>query len=102
MITAKRFPLQSYDDVAPLVQRVLAGENRILSREKVQGFVETSGTQATPEVNPDYEEAWSSHIRRAQLLWVLGLLRDFPSISQGDIIHIVSVQLNDVLKEGCR
>ena len=82
-------PIQSYDDVAPLVQRLLAGEKSVLSREKVRGFVETSGTQATPKLIP-ITRGWSAHIRRAQLLWVIGLLRDFPSISHGDIVHIVS------------
>ena len=82
-------PIQSYDDVAPLVQRLLAGEKSVLSREKVRGFVETSGTQATPNLIP-ITRGWSAHIRRAQLLWVIGLLRDFPSISHGDIVHIVS------------
>ena len=82
-------PIQSYDDVAPLVQQSINGERRVLSREKIQGFVETSGTQSTPKLIP-ITASWSAHIRQAQLLWVLGLLRDFPSISQGDICHIVS------------
>ena len=82
-------PIQSYADVEPFVQRMLTGEARVLSREKIQGFVETSGTQSTPKLIP-VTASWSAHIRRAQMLWVLGLLRDFPSISQGDICHIVS------------
>ena len=75
-------PIQSYDDIAPLIDRILNGEQRVLSRERIRGFVETSGTQSTPKLIP-ITASWSAHIRRAQLYWVLGLLRDFPSISQG-------------------
>ena len=85
----KAIPLQSYDDLAPLIDRVVAGEQRVLSREKIRGFVETSGTQSAPKLIP-ITASWSSHIKRAQLYWVLALLRDFPSIAQGDICHIVS------------
>ena len=82
-------PIQTYTDIEPFINRVVAGEPRVMTREKVTGFVETSGTQSTPKLIP-ITKSWSSHIRTAQLLWVLGLLRDHPAIAQGDIAHIVS------------
>ena len=91
-------PIQSYDDVAPFVERILAGE-KVLSHEKVRGFVETCGTQSIPKLIP-ITASWSAHIRQAQLFWVLGLLRDFPSISQGDICHIVSSSTERITSNG--
>jgi len=82
-------PIQTYTDVEPFISRVVSGEHKVMSREKISGFVETSGTQSTPKLIP-ITKSWSSHIRTAQLLWVLGLLRDYPAIAQGDIAHIVS------------
>ena len=82
-------PIQSYEDIKPLVDRILNGECRILNNEKIRGFVETSGTQSTPKLIP-ITKSWATHVRQAQLLWMLGLLRDFPSISKRDVFHIVS------------
>jgi hypothetical protein len=82
-------PIQSYEEIEPLVDRILKGERRILSNEKIQGFVETSGTQSTPKLIP-ITKSWARQVRQAQLLWMLGLLRDFPSISKRDVFHIVS------------
>jgi hypothetical protein len=82
-------PIQSYEDIKPLIDRILNGESRILSNEKIQGFVETSGTQSTPKLIP-ISKTWARQVRQAQLLWMLGLLRDYPAISKRDVFHIVS------------
>lgn len=82
-------PIQSYEDIKPLIDRILNGESRILSNEKIQGFVETSGTQSVPKLIP-ISKSWATQVRQAQLLWMLGVLRDFPSISKRDVFHIVS------------
>ncbi len=82
-------PLQSYADIQPLIDRIVEGEKNVLTSEPVRGFVETSGTQSKPKLIP-VTKSWSAHIRTAQLLWVLALLRDFPRISKQDVLHLVS------------
>ena len=60
-----------------------------MSTERVTRFVETSGTQSTPKLIP-VTKSWSQHVQNAQMLWVLALLRDYPAISNGAILHNVS------------
>ncbi len=82
-------PIQSYSDIEALIDRIVVGEKNILTSDTVRGFVETSGTQSKPKLIP-VTQSWSAHIRKAQLLWVLALLRDFPRISKQDVLHVVS------------
>ncbi len=82
-------PIQSYRDIEHWVERVVKGESQVLTKEKITGFVETSGTQSKPKLIP-VTKSWSTGVRNAQLLWVLALLRDFPSITERDVFHLVS------------
>lgn len=83
-------PVRDYSDFNEWMERVIQGHSKILTSERVTSFVETSGTQAEPKLIP-VTSSWSQHIRSAQMLWVLGLLRDFPSITNGAILHHVSL-----------
>ena len=82
-------PIQSYDDVAPFVERILYGENRVLSREKVLGFVKDLRYPVYTKIDTDYGELVVFY-KTSTIVLGTWFTQRFPSISQGDICHIVS------------
>ena len=82
-------PVRDFDQLSPWLGSVIAGKQNILTNESVLSFVETSGTQSSPKLIP-VTKSWSRHIKDAQTLWILGVLKDYPMIDQGDVLHFVS------------
>lgn len=85
----QQIPMREYQEFDEWMHPTIQGQSKVFTRERVTGFVETSGTQAAPKLIP-VTSSWSRHIRNAQMLWVLALLRDFPSMTNGAILHHVS------------
>ena len=85
----KQVPIYHYEDLKPFVDRIVEGEQNVLQSEKVTGFVETSGTSAKAKLIP-VTKSWSKHIQTAQILWVISLLKDFPAISKGKALRLLS------------
>ena len=60
---ADNVPLQSYDDLAPYVQRMAAGEANILCAEPPVLFAMSSGTSGTPKLVPTTESLAKTQVR---------------------------------------
>ncbi len=82
-------PVRSHADLLPWLDRVEAGEPRVLTQERVVQLVQTSGTTGVPKRVP-VTASWAASIAAAQRLWVLGLLRDDEALAGGAALSIVS------------
>jgi hypothetical protein len=82
-------PIRDHAGHLPWLQRVAAGERDVLTRERVQMLLETSGTTGTPKHLP-VTATWARGVAEAQQLWILALLRDHPAVAQGKALTVVS------------
>ncbi len=84
----RRVPVQGYADVAPYVARQLAGEERVLTRERPVFFAQSTGTTGAPKLTPatpsyrrDFQR--TVHVSMAQVA-----LR-FPRAFTGQVLYFV-------------
>ncbi len=78
----QRVPLQTWQDHAPAVERIRAGEPRVLTRERVQRLIPTSGTGSARKLIP-----WTNELQRgfadALAPWICDLFRRCPTARGG-------------------
>ena len=84
-----RVPIREHAALGEWLDRVAAGEPRVLTVEPVRALLETSGTTGRPKWLP-VTDTWAKGVADAQALWVLGLLRDDEGLAQGKALSIVS------------
>lgn len=85
----KRVPLVDYEDIREHVDRMAAGEENILTRDKPIFFGATSGTTDKPKLIPvtRYSESQNDSLLN---LWSYYIARDHPDVTDGKILAIVS------------
>lgn len=82
-------PVRDAEAHRPWLDRVAAGEQAVLTREKVSMLLETSGTTGRPKHLP-VTPGWAATVADAQQLWVLGLVRDYEALASGRALTVVS------------
>jgi hypothetical protein len=78
----ERVPLSEWEDVAPWVVRIAAGEPGVLTRMPVRALEPTSGSSSAAKRIP-YTAALQREIRRAVAPWVFDLYRRRPRLVRG-------------------
>ncbi len=84
-----RLPAAGFQRFAPYVERLAAGEKRVLTRQRVEHLLETSGTTGAAKWIP-VTRSWAKAVSDAQTLWVLGLLREHAALAEGAALTLVS------------
>lgn len=77
-----RVPLSTWEDIAPWVDRIAAGEPAVLTRSPVRTLEPTSGSSAAAKRIP-YTAAMQREIRRAIAPWIFDLYKDRPRLALG-------------------
>lgn len=77
----RRVPLARYDDVAPWVARIAAGERNVLTRAPVRVLESTGGSTAGKRI--PYTSALQGELRRAVAPWIVDLYRGRPALMRG-------------------
>ncbi|MFL6291508.1 MAG: GH3 auxin-responsive promoter family protein [Thermoanaerobaculia bacterium] len=85
----ERVPLVSGEDLAPWVERIRAGEARVLTRSPVRTLEPTSGSSAAAKLIP-YTPAMQREIRRAVAPWIVDLYAHRPRLALGTAYWSVS------------
>jgi hypothetical protein len=78
----ERVPLASWDDLAPWVDRIAAGETEVLTRSPVRTLEPTSGSSAAAKLIP-YTAELQREIRRAVAPWIVDLYARRPRLVRG-------------------
>ena len=81
----RRVPIQSYDDLAPLIERVKRGEKRILTSDDPLMFAVTSGTTGKSKFIPVTPSYLDEYIHGMQVHNYF-ILDDYPHIGEGKFI----------------
>ena len=84
-----RVPLNDYETLRRYIDRLMCGENKVLTIDNVVLFGLTSGTMGKPKYIPVTE--YSRRKKKDVMdLWAYYALRDHPDILDGNILAIVS------------
>jgi hypothetical protein len=78
----RRFPLTTYDDYAPWVERIGAGEENVLTAEPVQLLEPTSGSTAATKWIP-YTASLKIEFQRGIAPWVVHTFLRNPALLRG-------------------
>jgi hypothetical protein len=76
-----RVPLARWDDVAPWVDRIVAGEREVLTRSPVRVLEPTGGSTAAKRI--PYTARLQQELRRAVGPWIVDLVRRDPRLACG-------------------
>lgn len=89
---AERVPAQSYDDVAPYIERIARGEEHVLTADPVRLFEPSSGSSGPAKWIP-YTHTMQQEIRRAVAVWATALFRSHPGLLLGPAYWSLTPQL---------
>lgn len=91
----ERVPLAGWEDVAPWVDRIAAGEKGVLTRSPVRTLEPTSGSSAARKLIP-YTAELQREIRRAVAPWIVDLYGRRPRLIPGTAYwSITPVELDE-------
>jgi hypothetical protein len=74
---ARRVPIRDFEGFRPWVERILAGEPRVLTAETPTAFAATSGTTGQPKLVP-VTPTWEAELAGLMRVWVRAAGRDHP------------------------
>jgi hypothetical protein len=86
---ARRIPLGDYDDLTQFIERIRAGENRVLTAEPVTHLVPTSGSSGGRKLIP-FTASLQHEFSRAIGPWITDLYCRRPSIAVGTAYWSIS------------
>jgi hypothetical protein len=86
---ARRVPLRDYEAVRPYVDRVAAGEDKVLTAEPTVMFTTTSGTTNLPKLIP-VTASWREEMSSLTRLWMLRAVKDHPACFDRRIFYLAS------------
>jgi len=85
----RRVPLTTYDDLAPAIERIAAGERGVLTGAPVRLLEPTSGSAAATKWIP-YTASLQQDFHRAIAPWIVDLMRHHPRVLTGTAYWSVS------------
>lgn len=85
----KNVPIQSYEMLAPYIERQLDGEGNVLTEQPVIMFELTGGSSGGAKAIPYTEESLESY-RKGVLPWLFDMLQHRPGIKKGRMYFSIS------------
>ena len=85
----KQVPMRDYEGFRPYIDRVLAGEKAILTREDPFMFTTTSGTTDQPKLVP-VTQSWAEELRQLVRVWLYRTMLDHPGLMRDGLVSLVS------------
>jgi GH3 auxin-responsive promoter len=87
-------PVVSYDDLAPWIERVKAGEPGVLSSEQTLIFEKSSGSASAAKYIP-YTFTLQAQFHAALAPWITDLYRSFPGLDRGSAYWLITPMSRD-------
>lgn len=87
-----RVPAEGWDDLAPRIERIQRGEPNVLTAERVERLVPSSGSTAARKLIP-YTPRLREQFRRALGGWIVDLFDTYPEARDGPAYWSISPTL---------
>jgi len=84
-----RVPVVGYDDLAPWIERIKAGESSVLTSEPVLAFEKSSGSASAAKYIP-YTQTLRAQFQSALGPWITDMHRAFPGVARGCAYWVVT------------
>ena len=93
---SQRVPMVNYDDLKPWIERIMRGENLVLTSEPVTHLIPTSGSSGARKLIP-FTAGLQREFNRAIGPWVANIYRQHPSVALGTAYWSISpaIQIQD-------
>src|SRR6185503_1371706 len=78
----RRVPLVTYDELAPLIERIRLGESNVLTADRVTHLIPTSGSTAARKLIP-FTRSLQQQFNRAIAPWIADLYGSHRSLALG-------------------
>ncbi|HTS38861.1 MAG TPA: GH3 auxin-responsive promoter family protein [Candidatus Solibacter sp.] len=85
----ERVPIVSYDDLAPWIERIRAGESGVLTSEPVLAFEKSSGSASAAKYIP-YTKTLRQQFQSALAPWITNMHHASPRIARGPAYWMVT------------
>ena len=95
----RRVPLQDYDALAPLIERVKRGEKRVLTADDPLMFAVTSGTTGKAKFVPVTPSYLDEYVHGMQVHNYF-MLEDYPQVAEGKFISPTSSDVEGHVESG--
>jgi hypothetical protein len=92
-------PMRDYEGFRPYIDRIVAGEARILTREEPFMFTTTSGTTDRPKLVP-VTNSWRAELRHLVRVWLYRTMVDHPGLMRDGLVSLVSPAVEGYTKQG--
>jgi hypothetical protein len=84
-----RVPVRGYDEIAPWIDRITAGEQRVLTADRVTRLIPSSGSTRAAKLIP-YTAELQREFNRAIGPWIVDLYRNTPGLMRGPAYWSIS------------
>jgi hypothetical protein len=94
---SQRVPMVNYDDLKPWIERIMRGENHVLTSEPVTHLIPTSGSSGARKLIP-FTAGLQREFNRAIGPWTADIYRHHPSVTFGTAYWSISpaIQIQDI------
>lgn len=92
-------PVRDYEGFRPYVDRIVRGEDGVLTADPVTMFTTTSGTTAEPKLIP-VTDRWRRQMEALMRLWMYRTLRDHPRYLDHKVLLIPSPAVEAMSSRG--
>ena len=91
--------MRDYEGFRPYIDRVIAGESRVLTREDPFMFTTTSGTTDRPKLVP-VTASWRDELRHLVRVWLYRTMVAHPGLMRDGLVSLVSPALEGYTEHG--
>lgn len=96
----KSVPLNTYEDLEPLIKRHRKGEENILFPGKPVIYATTSGTTKEPKWIPVTQKYYDQCYSGLSALWFYSLMKECPKVFEGPELSIVAKPIEGYAEDG--
>jgi len=95
----QKVPMRDYEAFRPYIDRMVAGEKNILTREEPFMFTTTSGTTDRPKLVP-VTDSWRTELRDLVRVWLYRTMVDHPGLMRDGMVSLVSPAVEGYTERG--
>ena len=94
-----KVPMRDYEGFRPYIDRIIAGEKSVLTREEPFMFTTTSGTTDRPKLVP-VTDSWRAELRHLVRVWLYRTMQDHPGLMRDGLVSLVSPAVEAYTEQG--